>query len=381
MPKTIRYQNLLARFKKHRFSTPELLNPHEIENFDFDVINPWELWQGSLDAEIMLIGQDFADSESLKNNLQEDWKKEKSSATNYALINFFKILGYAIPEISYDGTGKLPLFFTNAILGIKKSDIQHMSKPVKDIWIRESREYLQELIDIVQPKHIIAMGKTAYKAVCSIYGIKPAVGMKGVIGTKISLPDGKNLFVVQHCSPLGRVGRPLEIQTGDWKRIGKEITLSQQGSDSNVNREDGEIKEMAKSKEMVQLETLPQHLETLTRKDWDKLFDLIPKIERKHVFEEFSDIILETVGVIHDLKINPIFDWMGWKEGEVIINDTRFDYHSLDTTTLCKLLTSILRADRFTEGFLVNSFSNGTMLKICKALRHNIHSANIPDVV
>jgi len=223
MPKTVRYKNLAAKFKNHRFSTPELLNPHEIENFNFDVINPWELWQGNLNAEIMLIGQDFADSESLKNNLQEDWKKEKSSATNLALIDFFKILAHPIAEISYAGTSELPLFFTNAILGIKKSDIQHMSKPVKNIWIRESREYLQELIGIVQPKHIIAMGKTAYKAVFGIYGIKPAANMKEVTGTKISLPDGKNLFVVQHCSPLGRVGRSLQQQNEDWRNIRDEI--------------------------------------------------------------------------------------------------------------------------------------------------------------
>ncbi|MFB2121197.1 uracil-DNA glycosylase family protein [Parapedobacter sp. 2B3] len=226
MPKTVRYKNLVAKFKNHRFSTPELLNPHEIENFNFDVINPWELWQGNLNAEIMLIGQDFADSESLKNNLQEDWKKEKSSSTNLALIDFFKILAHPIAEISYAGTSELPLFFTNAILGIKKSDIQHMSKPVKNIWIRESRVYLQELIDIVQPKHIIAMGKTAYKAVCGIYGIKPAASMREVTGTKIGLPDGKNLFVVQHCSPLGRVGRSLQQQNEDWKQISNLIKAS-----------------------------------------------------------------------------------------------------------------------------------------------------------
>ncbi len=225
MTKKDRYQNLVAKFKNHRFSTPELLNPHEIENFDFDVINPWELWQGDLDAETMLIGQDFADSESLKINLQEDWRKEKSSATNYALINFFKILGYAIPEISYGGTGDLPLFFSNAILGIKKSDVPHMGKQVKDIWIRESREYLQELIDIVQPKHIIALGEVAYKAICAIYGIKPLLPLKKVIGTKVSLPDGKNLFVVQHCSPKGMIGRSLQQQNEDWTRINDEISL------------------------------------------------------------------------------------------------------------------------------------------------------------
>lgn len=360
MTKKDLYQNLVTKFKKHRFSTPDLLNPHEIENFNFDVVNPWELWQGNLDAEIMLIGQDFADSESLKNNLQEDWKKEKSSSTNLALISFFKILGYPIPEICYKATSELPLFFTNAILGIKKSDVQQMSKPVKNLWIQESREYLRELIGIVQPKCIIVMGKTAYKAICNIYNIKPTPKTKDIIGTKIDLPDGKDLFVVQHCSPLGRVGRSLELQTGDWEGIRNKIYNSKQNTISG------------KLKEMVQLEELPQHLDTLSSRDWDRLFDLIPKIEETRSFNEFSDIIKETITVISELRINPVFDWMSWREGEAIATNSDYDYSQLDTITLCKLLAAIIRADKFSEGFLTGCFKRGVMVKILRALKNNV---------
>ena len=398
MTKTDRYQKLVAKFKTHRFSTPELLNPHEVENFHFDVVNPWELWQGNLDADIMLIGQDFADSTSLKNNLQENWRKEKKSSTNSALVNLFSILGHNITEISYDRKCNLPLFFTNAILGIKHTDEEDMSLPVKDIWIRESREYLGELIDIVSPKHIIAMGKTAYSAICSLYGIKPANSIKDIVETKISLPDGRNLFVVQHCSPLGRVGRSLELQTKDWERIRDEINPVQRHEARehfSASRDSREVEENFKSKEMIKLEELPQHLETLTLRDWDKVFAFIPAIEKMEDAGKFeggtfegakiyfgytaSDIMMETVDTIRELRINPVFDWMNWKEGENMATSRSFDYSQLDTLTLCQLLAAIMRADRFTGGFLDSCFQRGVIRKILLALKQNVYNPELSD--
>lgn len=217
--KAIRYANLVERFKRYRFSTSDLLNPHEIEGFSFEVINPWELWQGNLDAEIMLVGQDFSDSASLSKNLQNNWEYEKSNPTNLTLMDFFGLLGYPISDIFYTGMREYPLYFTNAILGIKKANTPYMSKPVKDIWIKESMGYLNEIIDIVQPKYIIAMGRIAYRAICRIYGVKPVTNLKNIIGTNVVLPDGKNLFVVQHCSPLGQTGRSLKLQKEDWQQI------------------------------------------------------------------------------------------------------------------------------------------------------------------
>ncbi|WEK71015.1 MAG: uracil-DNA glycosylase family protein [Candidatus Chryseobacterium colombiense] len=223
MKKLIRYNNLVAKFKTHQFKDLELVNPHNIDGFNFEVINPWELWHNDLNADIMFIGQDFSDTVSLQSNLSNNWEKEKKTATNKKIIEFFNILGYPFHEIDYTPNSNThKLFFTNAILGIKQSDVTNMSKPVKEAWCLETIDYLKELIDIVDPKYIIVMGKVAYKALCSIYNIIPKETISQAIGEPIKLPNNKTLFIVQHCSPLGQRTRPLKDQVDDWINI-KEI--------------------------------------------------------------------------------------------------------------------------------------------------------------
>src|ERR1700742_2219257 len=101
MNKAERYSNLIAKFKTHVFQDANLINPHQIENFNFDVINPWELWHNNLNAKIMFIGQDFSDTNSLEYNLRNDWSKEKKSPTNETLISLFNALGYYFTEVDY----------------------------------------------------------------------------------------------------------------------------------------------------------------------------------------------------------------------------------------------------------------------------------------
>jgi uracil-DNA glycosylase len=224
MKKLIRYNNLVAKFKTHQFKDLELVNPHDIDGFNFEVINPWELWHNDLNADIMFIGQDFSDSASLNSNLSNNWEKEKIAHTNQRVIDFFNILGYHLSEVDYtpnNNNNKNKLFFTNAILGIKQSETDNMSKPVKESWCNETLDYLKELIDIIEPKYIIVMGKIAYKALCSIYNITPKEAIFQAIGEPIKLSDSQTLFVVQHCSRRSLAHRPLKQQIDDWKNIRK----------------------------------------------------------------------------------------------------------------------------------------------------------------
>ncbi|EHQ25846.1 uracil-DNA glycosylase family protein [Mucilaginibacter paludis] len=222
--KSERYLELITKFKTHVFKDPRLKNPHHIEGFNFDVINPWELWHNNLDAKILFIGQDFSDTTSLEHNLKNNWKKEKSSSTNNNLIDLFSILGYGynFDKVDYNNQIKYPIFFTNAILGIKVTDNQNMSLPVKDEWWKETcREYLKALIDIIQPKHIIAMSMVAYKAIGSIYNLKLEKSVYEAIANngKRKLPNGSDLFIVSHCSPNGLMKRSIETQAQDWLRL------------------------------------------------------------------------------------------------------------------------------------------------------------------
>jgi ADP-ribosyl-[dinitrogen reductase] hydrolase len=140
---------------------------------------------------------------------------------------------------------------------------------------------------------------------------------------------------------------------------------------------------------MIELEKLQEHLRTLTTNDWNRLFSLLPEIETTKKFGEVkggeelengsftfpywssSEIVDKVFDLIHELGIVPTFDWTSWADGKSILNDQDFNYSNLDTITLCKLLTTIVRADRFNDGFFVLNFENGAIPKIIKAIKHN----------
>lgn len=111
------------------------------------------------------------------------------------------------------------------------------------------------------------------------------------------------------------------------------------------------------------------------------LFDIIPEIEKTkdflfyqegNYYPSWSPILDKFHHLVYDLKIVINFDWVNWKEATVILKDLDFDYDSLDKLTLIKLITTIVRAERFNEGFLPKCFSNGTVLKILKSLQRKI---------
>lgn len=58
------------------------------------------------------------------------------------------------------------------------------------------------------------------------------------------------------------------------------------------------------------------------------------------------------------------FDWPAWNEGKVLLADRTSDFTRLDLETLCKLVTVIIRNDRFCEGFLASQFEDGTVGRI-----------------
>ena len=140
---------------------------------------------------------------------------------------------------------------------------------------------------------------------------------------------------------------------------------------------------------MINLEKFQQHTTSLTQQEWDTLFSFLPAMEKAQTFGEVkggehledgslsvpfwraSDIVNHVCQVIHRLNLLPTFDWTNWEEGRSILENTNFDYATLDTITLCKLLTTIVRADRFHDGFIVANFENGVIPKIIKALQYN----------
>ncbi len=55
-----------------------------------------------------------------------------------------------------------------------------------------------------------------------------------------------------------------------------------------------------------------------------------------------------------------------------MVGDDEFNYDSVDLLTKCRMITAIVRNDRFCEGVLVSAFESGLMLKILRSLERSL---------
>jgi len=140
---------------------------------------------------------------------------------------------------------------------------------------------------------------------------------------------------------------------------------------------------------MLKEENFIETFEKLSYTDWQPLFDLMPKIEACNnfgevVFDEDPDgsihmpyyntdkIVDEFLEIVYGIPIIISFDWPNWEEGSKIYKE--FDEeNTYSILTLCKLITTIVRADRFSEGELVMAFESGKMGKILNSLQRSVN--------
>ena len=141
---------------------------------------------------------------------------------------------------------------------------------------------------------------------------------------------------------------------------------------------------------MIEIGNFESYLGHLSINDCERLFALKEEILCTNKFGTFcdseqldngvitfpywqrSEIVEKTFNVVSSLQLTPVFDWSAWPEGKDILFNGDFDYNTLDTITLCKLMTVIIRADRFNEGYLLSCFEKGIILKIIIALEKNV---------
>jgi uracil-DNA glycosylase len=239
MNKEMRYQELVEKRKRcnecsiglQENEELELINPSRCSNRQHDSshIGPWSRWQGNIDAEIMIVGQDWGDDRYFIDNKGFDKTRTKSGApyenpTNKALMDLLNTIGVNI-EPCKDYETKGDLFFTNAILCLKKKG--RMQGPVKDKWLKNCGErFLRPLIDIVCPKVVITLGEKAYRSLCNIYNLEQEKNFKDAVENDNGYPLSANtlLFPVYHCGKRTmNTNRSFPEQKRDWERIKNSI--------------------------------------------------------------------------------------------------------------------------------------------------------------
>lgn len=186
-------------------------------SLDSDRLGPATRWQGNLDAEVLVVGQDFADVEAFRE--LRGWPGDQVR-TNLALVRLLEHAGIWV-NVPRQGVPEDVIFLTNAVLCLKQGG---MRTPVRPSQLREcGMRFLRPTIELVAPLAVVTLWSGAVDAVLSAFGLrrKHKLGQLVDQGATFELGSGTTLFPMFHPSQLVRNRtRSLAAQNRDWQRLG-----------------------------------------------------------------------------------------------------------------------------------------------------------------
>jgi DNA polymerase len=219
MVKEDQYRKLVLERKNCRLCKG-LTNPAAFDRgrFDSDHIGPWSLWQHNLDADIMIVGQDWGDNKFFKKWSGKD--PNDGNPTNENLLKLLESIGVTIGKPREKQGQKI--FLTNLILCLKKGGLQAL---VSDDWFNScTRKFFKPLVEIIRPKAILALGKKPTNFISDYFGVyySRSIPLKKLIiqYSPFKLTNQTLLFPLYHCGAGGiNRNRSFNEQMNDWKII------------------------------------------------------------------------------------------------------------------------------------------------------------------
>ncbi len=206
----------------HMQSSECLENDDHGLKIDKPYVNRWNIWQGNLDAEIMVIGQDYGIKED--GVLDACMFADTSNPTDKTLKELFKAAFNWNLE-----SEQQPLFFTNVANCYRK---KRTSGGMHPGWLTIcANKFMARLIRIVRPKIIIVLGRSAFEALHCMEDL-PVVCLDPIISGKDSFAemiqhryyleiDGRDVavFPVYHPGANSKRNRSFSEQVEDWMKI------------------------------------------------------------------------------------------------------------------------------------------------------------------
>jgi uracil-DNA glycosylase family 4 len=215
--KLTEYRELVSERKGCR-RCRELQNPgsEKLRRWDSDHLGPWSQWLHDLNAELMVVGQEWADANAYR---QCKGKDNSRNATNRHLKMLLEEAGFIVPLVE-EGSSESRVFLTNAVLCLKNAG--GMQGPVQSQWFENcGGAFLKPLLELVRPKIVVTLGERAYTAVLNSYHIPRQRSFRSAVeGLPIPLFAGCRLAPVYH--PGNRIWntwRKKPEQMHDWERV------------------------------------------------------------------------------------------------------------------------------------------------------------------
>jgi uracil-DNA glycosylase len=203
--------------KRRNARLPGYENLHEFHTgfYDCDYVGPWTKSGSNMDAAVMVVGQDWSSGDVLGRDPPDQFVArhgyDPSFPTNKNLDNLLEAHLHCERGACY---------LTNLFPFIKPGKA---SSPIamRDL-VRCAKEFTICEIEIVSPKHVIALGHRTFVALLNALGERSVPALSSAIGNPYRHRD-KNVHCVAHTGALGTNNRGRDQVKADWARLGEFI--------------------------------------------------------------------------------------------------------------------------------------------------------------
>lgn len=213
----VAYRALVEKRKRCTLCAGCLDNASSIDSggLDCDQVGPYTQWQGNLDSPLIVVGQDFGDVATFRK--YKGWPGWDVD-TNENLVELAREAGFEL-AIPHRGHPDNVLFFTNAVLCLKRGERGGRSESVPNRCFRNCASFLKATIELVGPRVVVTLGARPLAAARYAFGISNLSTLSNVVGRHMPLTETTWLVPVYHPSPLGVAQRPMDTMRADWQAI------------------------------------------------------------------------------------------------------------------------------------------------------------------
>lgn len=154
-PTRVAAYTALVQARKACRACTALVNPAACDGgvYDSDQIGPWSLWQGNLNADLVIVGQDWGDTRYFLTNRGREAAR---NPTNETLAKLLRSIGIEVVAPGAGTSGGGPCFFTNAVLCLKQGGLQ--AKVDLEWFVNCGSRFLRQTIDLIAPKAVVWIG-------------------------------------------------------------------------------------------------------------------------------------------------------------------------------------------------------------------------------
>lgn len=188
--------------------------------YECDFVSPFTKTAGNVDADIMVLLQDWSSDDELSQGLDDNTLRlgyDPTQPTGRNLERLLKVtFGVALTEV----------YATNVFPFVKRGGVSS-SIPQKDL-VRAAREFALPQIEVVGPRLVVCLGLVTFEAMRKAVGLPPVERMALAISSPFPLGRSR-VWCQAHTGAFGQMNRNKGDKgrvARDWMKMKDDVSLT-----------------------------------------------------------------------------------------------------------------------------------------------------------